>query len=315
VSCRLPFLCRTLIFLGSEPNLHETSVIRSSNRNVTDPSLGDRRASDWHFRSRYGDQFRNCRRCPLRGRRIDVRRLLSKTRRGIGSFGLRRAVSIELFHIGERLADDRSYQLWDQSSSYCSHSLPHFENRFGRDDAHEAKAQLAHIARVTALGELTALIAHEVNQPLTAIVINAKASLHFLAAQPPNLEEARQAIECIAKDATRASDVVARVRGLAKRAFPQKELLNINETVNEIIKLTSSKIQNNHISLRTRFSDGLPLIQGDRVQLQQVILNLILNAIEAMNMCVASHRNSIGRSRPQNKRVIKSGSGRCPAIH
>ncbi len=149
--------------------------------------------------------------------------------------------------------------------------------------AQEAKAQLAHIARVTTLGELTASIAHEVNQPLTATVINAKASLHFLATQPPNLEEARQAIECIAKDASRASDVVARVRGLAKRSSPQKESLNINETVQEVIQLTASEIQNNHVSLRTQFSNGLPLILGDRVQLQQVILNLILNAIEAMN--------------------------------
>jgi signal transduction histidine kinase len=148
--------------------------------------------------------------------------------------------------------------------------------------AQEAKAQLAHIARVTTLGELTASIAHEVNQPLTATVINANASLHFLAAQPPNLEEARQAIECIAKDASRASDVVARVRGLAKRTPPQKEMLNINKTVHETILLTASEIQNNHVLLRTQFSDDLPLISGDRVQLQQVILNLMLNAIEAM---------------------------------
>ena len=149
--------------------------------------------------------------------------------------------------------------------------------------AQEAKAQLAHIARVTTLGELTASIAHEVNQPLTATVINANASLHFLAAQPPNLEEARQAIECIAKDASRASDVVARVRSLAKRTPPQKELLNINETVREVIILTASEMQSSHVFLRTQFFGDLPLILGDRVQLQQVILNLILNAIEAMN--------------------------------
>jgi signal transduction histidine kinase len=112
---------------------------------------------------------------------------------------------------------------------------------------------------------------------------SSRSSLNFLAAQPPNLDEARQAIACIVKDANRASDVIARVRGLAKRTPTQKELLNINETVNEIIKLTTSEIQNNHISLHLQLADDLPLIPGDSVQLQQVFLNLILNAIEAMN--------------------------------
>jgi signal transduction histidine kinase len=149
--------------------------------------------------------------------------------------------------------------------------------------AQEAKAQLAHVARVTTLGELTASIAHEVNQPLAANVINGNASLNFLAAQPPNLEEARQAIECIVKDANRASEVIARVRGLAKRTPPQKELLNINETVIEIVQLTANEIHNNHVLLRVQLSDDLPLVPGDPIQLQQVILNLILNAIEAMN--------------------------------
>jgi C4-dicarboxylate-specific signal transduction histidine kinase len=170
--------------------------------------------------------------------------------------------------------------------------------------AQQAKAQLAHIARVTALGELTASIAHEVNQPLTATVINAKASLHFLAAQPPTLEEARQAIECIAKDATRASDVVVRVRGLAKRSPPQKELLNINETVNEIIKLTSSEIHNNHVWLHTQLADHLPFVLGDRVQLQQVILNLILNAIEAMNGVADDSRELLVKTAADNSNAV-----------
>jgi C4-dicarboxylate-specific signal transduction histidine kinase len=170
--------------------------------------------------------------------------------------------------------------------------------------AHEAKAQLAHIARVTTLGELTASIAHEVNQPLAATVINGNASLHFLAAQPPNLEEARQAIECIVKDANRASDVIARVRGLAKRTPPQKELLNVNETVHEIIMLTTSEIQNNHVSLRTQFSGDLPLIPGDRVQLQQVILNLILNAIEAMNGVAEGSRELLVSTAPDKSNMV-----------
>jgi len=149
--------------------------------------------------------------------------------------------------------------------------------------AHEARAQLAHIARVTALGELTASIAHEVNQPLAAAVINGTACLRWLGAQPPNLDEARQAVERIVKDANRAGDVIARVRDLAKRTPPQKDVLNINETVQEVVALTASEIQNSHILLELELAGDLPLIQGDRVQLQQVVLNLILNAIEAMS--------------------------------
>ena len=170
--------------------------------------------------------------------------------------------------------------------------------------AQEAKAQLAHVARVTALGELTASIAHEVNQPLAANVINGNASLHFLAAQPPNLEEARQAIECIVKDANRASDVIARVRGLAKRTTSQKELLSINETISEIILLTTSEIQNNRVSLQMQFADDLPLVLGDRVQLQQVILNLILNAIEAMNGVAPVSRELLVRATVDRSNIV-----------
>jgi C4-dicarboxylate-specific signal transduction histidine kinase len=111
---------------------------------------------------------------------------------------------------------------------------------------HEARAQLAHIARVTILGELTASIAHEVNQPLAAVVTSGNA---WLASQPPNIEKARQAVDRIVKDANRASEVVGRVRGLAKRAPPQKDWLDINETGQDIIVLTRREIERNHISL------------------------------------------------------------------
>jgi C4-dicarboxylate-specific signal transduction histidine kinase len=148
---------------------------------------------------------------------------------------------------------------------------------------YEARAQLAHVARVTALGELTASIAHEVNQPLAATVINGNASLRWLSANPPNLDETRQAIERIVKDANRAGDIIARVRALAKRSPPQKVLFNINQTLSEIVTLTASEMQRNRIELHPDFQSDLPLILGDQVQLQQVILNLILNAIEALS--------------------------------
>jgi|SRR5580704_7023560 C4-dicarboxylate-specific signal transduction histidine kinase len=148
---------------------------------------------------------------------------------------------------------------------------------------YEAREQLAHIARVTALGELTASIAHEVNQPLAAAVINGNASLRWLSGDPPNLEEAKQAIERIVKDGTRAGEIIARVRDLAKRTQPQKAWFNINGVVRDTVMLTASEIHQNRIALHTDFQDNLPEIFGDRVQVQQVVLNLLLNAVEAVN--------------------------------
>jgi signal transduction histidine kinase len=148
--------------------------------------------------------------------------------------------------------------------------------------AFEVRAQLAHVARVTTLGELTASIAHEVNQPLAAVVINGNACMRWLAVDPPNLDEARRAVDRIVKDANRASEVIARVRLLTKSSPPQMDTLGINDIIIEGIKLTESEMQQNQISLQTRLSDRLPSVLGDRVQLQQVVLNLILNAIEGM---------------------------------
>ena len=148
---------------------------------------------------------------------------------------------------------------------------------------HEARAQLAHVARVTTLGELTASIAHEVNQPLTAVVINGNACLRWLADQPPNLGEARRALDRIIKDANRASDVVARVRSLMKKAPPKEDWLDINDVIRATIKLAENEILRSGVVLQAQLSDAVSPIQGDHVQLQQVILNLIVNAIEAMN--------------------------------
>ena len=167
---------------------------------------------------------------------------------------------------------------------------------------HSARAQVAHIARVTTLGELTASIAHEVNQPLAAIVTNGNACLRWLAHKPPNLREARQTAERIVDNGNRASNIIERIRELAKRSPTQKERLNINKPIQEIISLTATEIQQNRISLRTQLSDDLPLVLGDQVQLQQVLLNLILNAIEAMSsategtreMLISSTNNEFG---------------------
>lgn len=148
--------------------------------------------------------------------------------------------------------------------------------------AHEARAQLAHIARITTLGELTASIAHEVNQPLAAIVTSGNACQRWLGAEPPNVEKARLAVERMIGDANRASDIIGRVRRLARPAPPRKEWLNLNETIQDALVLARSEIATHDITARVTVADDLPPVLMDRVLVQQVILNLVMNAIEAM---------------------------------
>ncbi|PPK46458.1 PAS domain S-box-containing protein [Trinickia symbiotica] len=146
----------------------------------------------------------------------------------------------------------------------------------------EVEMALAHANRVTTMGQLAASIAHEVKQPIGAAATNAAAGLRWLSAQPPNLEEARQAFAHIIKDATRASEVMNRIRGLVKNAPTCKETLQLNEAIGEVIAMTRGEAEKNNVSVRTQLADDLPLVDGDRVQLQQVVMNLIINAIEAM---------------------------------
>jgi len=147
----------------------------------------------------------------------------------------------------------------------------------------EAQTELAHVNRVTTMGELAASIAHEVMQPIAAAVTNAHAALRWLGAQPPDLEEIRQALGRVVKEGNRATDVIGRIRALIKKTPPRKDGLEINEAILEVIALTRSEVVKNGVSVQTQLAEGLPLIQGDRVQLQQVILNLIINAVEAMS--------------------------------
>jgi PAS domain S-box-containing protein len=151
------------------------------------------------------------------------------------------------------------------------------------EELHQTRAQLTHIARVITLGELTASIAHEVNQPLTGLITSGHASLRWLDTLPPNIENARQSIERMIGDAVRVSQVVARIRALAKNTPPQKIWLNVNETTEETIALMRLELQQSGTAVRTQLSNDAPLIWADRIQLQQVILNLIINAIEAVS--------------------------------
>src|SRR5712675_593157 len=147
----------------------------------------------------------------------------------------------------------------------------------------QARAELLRVARVTTLGELTAAIAHEVNQPLTGLVSSGNACLRWLAGDVPNLKAARQSVERMISAGRRAGEVIRRIRALVAKAPPLRDRLNINDAITEVIALIRGEIQRNRISLRTKLSTDVPLVLGDRIQLQQVILNLILNATEAMS--------------------------------
>jgi PAS domain S-box-containing protein len=147
----------------------------------------------------------------------------------------------------------------------------------------EVQMQLAHASRVATMGQLTASIAHEVNQPIAATLMNAGTAVRFLARQPPNLEQAREAINHIISDGNRIADIVSRIRNFSKNTPAQNTELEINEAILEIMILARAAISEHGVSVTMQLSEGLPRISGDRVQLQQVILNLIMNAIEAMS--------------------------------
>ena len=147
----------------------------------------------------------------------------------------------------------------------------------------EMQMQLAHANRVATMGQLTASIAHEVNQPIAATVTNAQAGLRWLSAKPPNLDEVRQALGRIVRDGDRAGAVVGGIRNLIKKAPPRDDRVDIIAAIREVIELTRSEAMKNGVSFQTELAESLPLVPGDRVELQQVILNLILNAVEAMS--------------------------------
>jgi len=148
---------------------------------------------------------------------------------------------------------------------------------------HRVQAELAHVARVATLGELTASIAHEVNQPIAATAANAQAALRWLALQPPDMEEARQALARIVHDSKRAGDIIRRIRDLMKKAPPRVDRFDINGAIREVIELSRADATKNGVSIQTQLANGLPLAKGDRIELQQVVLNLIVNAVEAMS--------------------------------
>jgi PAS domain S-box-containing protein len=152
-----------------------------------------------------------------------------------------------------------------------------------RERLQQLESDLAHMNRLSVMGELAASLSHEILHPIATARNNARAGIRFLELNPPNLNEVREALECVVRDADRGKDIVGRIRNQIKRAPPRKELFGLNEAVSEVIFMVRSAIAKSGISVRTRLVDGLAPVQGDRVQLQQVLLNLILNAVEAMS--------------------------------
>src|SRR5882672_606660 len=157
-----------------------------------------------------------------------------------------------------------------------------FERKRAEEALRQAQANLAHVSRLMTLGELTASISHEVNQPLAAVVANAEICLRLLALETPRPDEMRATVERIVRDANRASEVIQRIRALAKRSEPQMASLDINDVIREAIQLVLREVFNHGASLRTELASALPPVLGDRVQLQQVIINLLINGVEAM---------------------------------
>jgi signal transduction histidine kinase len=174
-----------------------------------------------------------------------------------------------------------------------------------RERLRQTQAELAHINRVTTMGELTASLAHEIKQPIAAAVTDANTCLRWLARDQPDVAEAREAVSRIIKDVTRASDITSRIGLLFKKGTPQGELLDVNEVIQEMIALLRSEASRYSIAIRGELANDLPKTMADRVQLQQVLMNLMLNGIEAMKDLSPAGELTI-RSRPEDGQLLIS---------
>jgi two-component system, LuxR family, sensor kinase FixL len=162
------------------------------------------------------------------------------------------------------------------------------------------QSELAHVTRVMAMGEMVSTITHEVNQPLCAIVTNSNACSRWLRAVPPDLDRAQEALQRITRDGNRASEVIARIRGLVKKTDGEIEAVQIKEIIEDVLLVTASDAQRSGIRIDKAFSPGIPRVQGDRVQLQQVVLNLVMNAVDAMRATIARPRRLTIRVEPHD---------------
>jgi C4-dicarboxylate-specific signal transduction histidine kinase len=182
------------------------------------------------------------------------------------------------------------------------------ERKRAEEKLQQSQADLARVSRVTTMGELTASLAHEVNQPIAAAVTNANTCLRWLTRDSPDLEEARAAAMRIVKDGTRAAEIITRVRLLFQKGAPQHELVDLNEVIREMILLLRSETVRYNISLGADLASGLPQVLADRVQLQQVMMNLMLNSIDAMKNVDGSRELIITSRRSDNEHLLLSVS-------
>jgi PAS domain S-box-containing protein len=182
------------------------------------------------------------------------------------------------------------------------------ERKQAEEALRQAQADLSRVSQMTTLGELTASLAHEVNQPIAAAVTNANTCLRWLTRDQPDLEEARAAAMRIVKDGTRAAEIVKRVRQLYQKGTPQRELVDLNEVILGMTALFRSEAERNHVVIRTQLAADVPLVWADRVQLQQVLMNLMMNAIEAMKDVEAARELDIKSQRAENEQLLVSVS-------
>jgi len=181
------------------------------------------------------------------------------------------------------------------------------ERRRAAETLQKAQDDLAHVTRATTLDEVVGSVAHEINQPLAAIVADANASLNWLAAAHPDLDRVREALDAIVKEGHRAAAVIKRIRQLARKGAPQRHAMDVNEVVHDVLPLVQTELRRQEIALVLDLAAGLAAVVGDRIQLQQVILNLVMNAIEAMAPVVDRPRELVIRSRPyEGEQVLVS---------
>jgi C4-dicarboxylate-specific signal transduction histidine kinase len=212
--------------------------------------------------------------------------------------------------------DDLSRTIQELRRTNEALQIENAERHQAQEALHQAKADLAHVSRVTMMGELTASLAHELNQPISAAVTNANTCARWLAGDTPNIQEARDAAMRSAKDGTRAADIISRIRQVFEKGNPERELVNLNEVIREIIILLRSEAARYSISVRTELGTDLPELIGDHVQLQQVFMNLVLNGIDAMKDVDDKRELFIKSQRGENEQVLVSvrdtGSGLPP---